>query len=66
MWEKDRRIELSDLESMLHTLATINQGSNFIGKLNECIEVAKASTDFNLDTNRRSLVEFLRNEATKD
>ena len=65
-WEQDRREELSELVSMLHKLRCIDRGSNFIGKLQYCIDIAEKLTSSRIDITRKDFCSFLLEQATKE
>jgi hypothetical protein len=66
MWDKERREQTDKLRSLLWELSSLNRGSDFLGKVQRCIEAADdlLKTDFN--QLRLSYTEFLIEEATKD
>jgi hypothetical protein len=63
VWPEDRRKELIDLRDMLHELRSLNNGSNFLGKVERAIEVADRLTRSDLAARRNSFYSFLENQA---
>lgn len=65
MWPEDRRMELVELRDMLWESQGLNNGSNFMNKLDRAIKVADRLTRTNLGTGRDSFCSFLEKEAYK-
>lgn len=63
VWPEDRRQELIDLRDMLHELRSLNNGSNFLGKVERAIEVADRLTRSDLAAQRYSFYSFLETQA---
>lgn len=63
VWPEDRRKELAELRDMLWELQGLNNGSNFMSKLDRAIKVADRLTRTDLDTGRDSFYSFLENQA---
>jgi hypothetical protein len=64
-WPQDRRQELSDLQDLLRDIATINNGSSFIQKLEQCIATAKrlTETDWRAKDRREAFIGWLIDKA---
>jgi hypothetical protein len=65
-WDNARCIELERLQELLTTVASINNGSNVLGNLARCIEIAELLHRFDLGSGRASFNQFLRDLAIDD
>lgn len=64
-WPLDRRQEFVELRDMLHRIASLNNGSNFLGKIQSAIAIAEKLTRTDFADRRLSFCDFLSGEATK-
>lgn len=62
-WPQDRRDELADLIKMMHKLEGLNHGSDFIGKVQDCMETARRLNETDLDAPRSSFMSYLHAQA---
>ena len=59
-WDDSRCDELEQLETLLREVGTINHGSDCLGRIARCIELAEALQRFDLDVDRPNFRRFLR------
>ena len=64
-WTIKRRLELLDLEKILHTLVNLNNSTNFLQNITDVIAIAKELAFSNIDTGEDSFIQFLKKEANK-
>ena len=64
-WTIKRRLELLDLEKILHTLVNLNNSTNFLQNITYVIAIAKELAFSNIDTGEDSFIQFLKKEANK-
>ena len=63
VWPEDRRKELAELQELLREIKTVNHGSNALGRITRCIEIAEKLTYTDMDTCRQDFFSFLVNQA---
>ena len=63
VWPEDRRKELAELQELLREIKTVNHGSNALGRIARCIEIAEKLTYTDMDTCRQDFFSFLVNQA---
>lgn len=63
VWPEDRRKELAELQELLREIKTVNHGSNALGRIARCIEIAEKLTYTDIDTCRQDFFSFLVNQA---
>lgn len=63
-WSEERRIQCNDLIKMLRKLSLINNGSDFIGQIQECISLATRLHAEDVTECKKSFVSFLVNAST--
>jgi hypothetical protein len=66
MWDKERREQTDKLRSLLWELSSLNRGSDFLGKVQRCIESADELLKTDFRQLKLSYMEFLIEEATKN
>ena len=66
MYDQSRREEVLLMQNLIREISTINKGSNFLDKMNSCIEMAQKLQKDNMVVPRASFVDFIHNEATKN
>ena len=62
-WPRKRRKELHELLEMLATIRTLNNGSNFIGKVQQLIKTSDKFDKLNLESAQPNFSQFLTAEA---
>jgi hypothetical protein len=65
-WTEDRLKELDKLDDLLIGISNINNGSDFIGRMEECIQIATSLKRSNINTGRKSFFQFLISQVHKD
>jgi hypothetical protein len=63
VWPEDRRKELAELQELLREIKTVNHGSNALGRITRCIEIAEKLTYTDMATCRQDFFSFLVNQA---
>lgn len=63
VWEDKRIRQTKELSEILTTLSQLNNGSDFIGKLQHCINISKSLTKTNLRDCSPSFDQFLISKA---
>lgn len=63
VWPEDRRKELAELQELLREIKSVNHGSNALGRIARCIEIAEKLTDLDMETCRPDFFSFLVNQA---
>lgn len=63
VWTEDRWDELDAMEEMLKKLCGLEDGSNFMQKLQACIVTAKALTGSKRGLREMSFMDWLRQQA---
>ena len=66
LWDSMRCLELERLEELLNEVAAINNGSNCLGRIARCIELAEFLTRAGFGSGRASFKHFLRERAHED
>lgn len=66
MWPEERRRELAELRDLIAQCKAINSANNILERLDRIIEVAEFLTATDLIEQRKSFLEFLVEEATRD
>lgn len=66
MWDKERREQTGKLRALLWEIQGLNRGSDFLGKVQRCIDKADELLKTDFRQMRLSYMEFLIEEATKD
>ena len=66
LWDSMRCIELDRLQELIHEVAAINNGSNCLGRIARCIEIAELLNRAELGSGRTSFKQFLRERAIED
>jgi hypothetical protein len=66
MWDKERREQTGKLRALLWEIQGLNRGSDFLGKVQRCIDTADELLKTDFRKMRLSYMEFLIEEATKD
>jgi hypothetical protein len=66
MWSRGRREELVSLIDLLWKVRGLNNGSNFLDKAREVLEVANKLTDVDFTECKDSFLDFLKKEAMKN
>ena len=62
IWEKERLIELEQLRTLLHNVASLNNCNNFTANAESCIERAEKFISFDYRNRREDLITFMRNQ----
>lgn len=62
-WPMDRRKEMALLMDLLITASNLNSGSDFIGRLEDVMSLANKLNKSDINTARKSFVQFLVSEA---
>lgn len=65
-WTDDRCAELDALFRLLCEVQSINRGSNAVGRILECEQLAKQLYETNLESGRMSFHQFLKELALED
>lgn len=63
VWPEDRRKELAELQELLREIKTVNHGSNALGRIARCIEIAEKLTYTDIDKCRDDFFSFLISQA---
>jgi len=66
MFNIERRREVEIMRKLVVELSNINNGSNFMDNLSECIEMANKLKKDDIPNNKRSFIDFIRDEAIKE
>lgn len=66
MWDKERLVQTDKLRTLLWELSSLNRGSDFLGKVQRCIDTAEELLKTDHVQPKESYMEFLIEEATKD
>jgi hypothetical protein len=66
LWDNERCIELRRLEDLLNEVSAINSGSNCLGRIAKCIELADRLNRTELGCGRQSFKHFLQDRAIED
>ena len=66
LWNEIRCAELDKLQDLLREVATINKGSNCLGRIARCIELAAFLIQPEIDSGRPSFKQFLQERAIED
>ena len=66
MWDKERREQTDKLRTLLLELSSLNRGSDFLGKVQRCIDTAEELLKADYVQPKESYIHFLIDEATKD
>ena len=65
MWTEERRIEMSKMQSMLYLIVGLNRGSNFLGKIEDIMNIAEELTHDDVPNCKMSFSTFIKDEALK-
>jgi len=65
-WTDARCAQFEKLERLLNSVSLLNHGSNFLGHVAECIELADELRRWDVETPSPSFVAFLREQAIAD
>ena len=63
-WPLDRREEVEKMRDLIRMIASIDNGSGFIGCLEHCIELADSLQRSRIVHGRVSFVQFISDKAT--
>ena len=65
-WTDDRCGQFRKLERLLNATSLLNHGSNFLGNVQECIELADELRRWEMETPSPSFVHFLHDQIVED
>ena len=65
-WTGERCAQFEKLERLLNSVSLLNHGSNFLGHVAECIELADELRRWDMETLSPSFVHFLHDQAIAD
>jgi len=66
VWNKERLTQTDQLRTLLWELSSLNRGSDFLSKVQRCIDTAEELLKTDHVQPKKSYIHFLINEATKD
>ncbi len=66
VWDKERLVQTDKLRTLLWELSSLNRGSDFLGKVQRCIDIAEELLKTDHVKPKESYMHFLIGEATKD
>lgn len=65
-WTDDREREIEALRQLLNDVALLNHGSDVCGRIERCEKAGRALLDGDINTGRKSFVQFLIELAVED
>jgi hypothetical protein len=64
MWNDKRYSQLRDLETLIRDVSCINEGNNFVGRIEKCITLADELSRSDIVAGEHSFISFLNGLAT--
>ena len=65
-WTDERCAQFETFERLLNAVSMLNHGSNFLGHVSECIDLADELRRWDMETPSPSFVVFLHDQALAD
>lgn len=65
-WTDERCAQFKTLERLLNAVSMLNHGSNFLGHVSECIDLADKLRRRDMDAPSSSFVQFLHDQIIED
>ncbi|MFM7011959.1 MAG: hypothetical protein ACKO0Z_21960 [Betaproteobacteria bacterium] len=65
-WDESRVAQFKKLEQLVNSVSLLNHGSNFIGHVQECIELADDLRKWDMEGLNSSFMQFMIDQIIKD
>lgn len=65
-WDESRLEQFKKLERLVNTVSLLNHGSNFLGNMKECIDLAEDLRKWDMEGLQSSFMQFMADQIIAD